>query len=250
MLPSSRKAELTWSPPGAEEPVPVYRYRPPSRTQREQWRSRVLSVAGGNPGDDEIRRIVVAGVEELWSEPGDRDALVALWDDGHLANTTTRDILARAHEARATDPDADVAAFDEEFKAASMPAERVEQLQRLDDTLRLHYPAYSRALERRSLWQQMAPRVAVEMFCIGWSDVVDDSGAEIRYRRNGQELDLDAMARLNDDDITMFGLRIISAMFPGGLAAKKPVSPSGSAGATTSSSTTENPSGAPTAKAG
>lgn len=252
MLPISRKAELTWSP--ADEPGdgdPVYRYRPATKTQREQWRARVLSMAGGNPSDDDIRRIVVAGIAELWSEAVDREALAALWDEGQAAQIRSRDIVVRAAEARKANPDGDLGSLEEEFKASAMPPERIEQLERLDDALRRHHQPYARALEKRSLWAQMAPRVAVEMFCAGWSGVKDAQGEEIAFRRIGGEIDADAMARLDDDHITLLGYRIIDAMFPGAIAAKKAASPSGSAGAATSSSDlTESSSSAPTATAG
>jgi hypothetical protein len=252
MLPVSKKAELTWSPvdpPG--EGDPVFRYRPSTKTQREQWRARVLSKAGGNPSDDDIRRIVLAGIDELWSETADREALAALWDEGQAAQVRSRDIIIRVNEAKKADPDVDLAPLQAEFEEGAMPPERVEQLERLDDTLRMHYSPYARALEKRSLWAQMAPRVAVEMFCTGWSDVKDAGGNEILFRRSGGEIDADALARLDDDHLTLLGYRIIDAMFPGAIAAKKPASPSGSADAAKSSSDqTETSSSAPTAKAG
>lgn len=251
MLPISSKVEVDWSPPGDDrDPRPVFRYRPPTGAQRERWRARVFSLAGESPSDVDLRRIVVSGIAALWTEPAERDALVAIWDAGQAASAENRKIIDRARQARAVDPDADLGAFEEEFRAIRPNDEDIERLERLEEALRENYQPYSRALERRALWSAFAPRVAVQLLCVGWENAVDEDGDELPFRRAGSEIPGELIDRLKRSDADGLGFTIIGAMYPSAGDAKKAAPPSGSAAAPTSSSATENSSSGPTATAG
>lgn len=263
ILPLSTKLGIPFTPDGAEgDPPPSYRYRPPTARDREAWRARVDSIAGGQPGRRQIRVLVEAGIAALCDDEADSAALIALRDAAEQAGLAVDEIalrLAPLLVQRATTADdgdqaaaldGEIAALRAEMAAAQLsPAQRA-QLEQLDAMLRQHHPPYARAQERAQLWTNMAPRVAANMFLVGWANAMDADGAPLSFRRVMGEVPDELLDRLPAGHLLAIGVEIMGAMFPSGDDAKKPASPSGSAAAPTSSSTTEEPSSGPTATSG
>jgi hypothetical protein len=203
--------EFTWSPPDATEPVPVFRYRLGARS-RDDWRIRVSSRLGRAPSEEEIRRIVLAGIDALASEPDDRATLVELWDLGLASDAKAAEIADRYRAATAADPEADAAPFDAEIREAALPPDRAAQLESLDAAVRRHHRPYADALERRATWRQEATLAAVRMFVWGWSDVVDANGEPLVYRRMLADLPDDTLARIDPDTVAPLGAEIINKL--------------------------------------
>ena len=122
-----------------------------------------------------------------------------------------------------------------QLDAARLTPLQIDQIEQLDSMLRQHHPPYAHALERRRLWNSVGPRAACNFFVLGWSNVVDEDGATVLFRRVNGEVPDALLDRLPPGHMHLLGLQILTAMFPTVEDAKKPASPSGSAAAPTSS---------------
>lgn len=213
MAPISTTTDLAFTPPGLEGEVkPVYYYRVATLRQREEFRVKVATEIGDLPTAAEIRRHAEAGIAELVDDPEERAALTPLLD--------------RIEAGEALDQ------------------VDLDRWSTVDAALRALWPQYAAAQMRRMRWNAVAPRIAAQLLLTGWQDVPD----ALPYRRTFGQVPDEVIASLSAYDLAAVGSHLIGTMFVARADAKKPASPSGSAGDVTSSTTSsETSSAAPTA---